>query len=57
MTTSEAQRLMQRVEAARNRATDARATGDYAGAAIAAGDARRYLRRIITDQRAQAEAR
>jgi hypothetical protein len=57
MTDNDLRGLRVRVEAAQDRAERARAQGDYAGSTIAQGDARRYLRRIITEQRRRANGR
>lgn len=57
MTNHEMQRLATRVRAAQERAERAREQHDYAGAAIAEGDARRYMRRMVAEQSRRADAR
>lgn len=50
MTTHDRDRLRVRLDRAQERAERAAWYGDHAGAAIAAGDARRIMRRLSTDQ-------
>lgn len=57
MTTQDLAGLRNRAAAALDRAERAREHHDYAGALIAEGDARRYMRRIVAEQSRRADER
>lgn len=51
MTTNERSKTVRLIEAANQRAERAEHYGDHAGSLIAAGDARRLMRRLDADRR------